>query len=200
MALVAAQGNQPQYVAFYARALLEQKEFDEAASWIDRLEELAPRSDSALKFRAEVQFRRGNANDAIATLVKFIEKAAAPADRLSRTLGAAAELEALASLPGDASDTTGSESVRKKAEELYREYVKEDPKHSLVLVNFLGRRQRFDEALKLLAEAATNADAPPIAASCELLFRQSGILPEQVEQTSEILNAALKNTTGLFRF
>ena len=42
LALLAVQGNQPQYVAAYARALLAHKETGEAEHWIDRLEQIAP--------------------------------------------------------------------------------------------------------------------------------------------------------------
>jgi tetratricopeptide (TPR) repeat protein len=191
LALVAMPGNQPQYLATYAHALLDHKEFSEAEPWIDRLEEIAPEKIGTVRLRAEVQFRRGNVGEAIATLTKFIEKSQdASADRFSRTLAAAAELEALAALPSI--DTTGTTGAMEKAEELYRTYVKAVPKQRLVLAGFLGRQKRFDEALKLVEEACPTADAPLIAATCELLVRQPGISSAQFERLAEVLAAALK--------
>ena len=108
LALLAAQGSQPRYVAAYARALMDHKEFSDAQQWIDHLEEIAPEQNAAVQYRAEVQFRRGNTGQALATLTNYIEKTpAGSAERAARTLAAATELETLASLPSDAGEATG---------------------------------------------------------------------------------------------
>ena len=74
LALLTTQGNQPQYVTAYARGLLERKEFAEAEQWINRLEGLSPMVCRQRNF-AEVQFRTGKVDEALATWTKFIGKA-----------------------------------------------------------------------------------------------------------------------------
>jgi len=56
---MAGQGNQPQYVAAYAQALLDHNELGEAELWIERLEQTAPENTRAVQLRAEMQFRKG---------------------------------------------------------------------------------------------------------------------------------------------
>jgi len=193
LALLATQGNQPQYVAAYAQALLDHNELGEAEPWIDRLEQTAPDNPRAAQLRAEVQFRTGHIDETLATLTKFMEKAPrGSADRLARVLGAAAELESMGSRPGNMAGTPVAAVAKDKAEGLYRQYVKEDPKRGSVLVGFLARQKRVDEALELAAEAWKAAGPPQIAANGELLLRQPEISPVQVDRLAEVLTAALK--------
>ncbi|MGO9110402.1 MAG: tetratricopeptide repeat protein, partial [Thermoguttaceae bacterium] len=193
LALLTTQGNQPQYVAAYARGLLERKEFAEAEQWINRLEEAAPDGLPAAQLRAEIQFRTGKIDEAIATWTKFIEKApAGSAARLARVRAAATQLEALGTGPGSTAGTPAAATAREKAEALFRQYLEADPKQGLVLAGFLGRQKRFDEALQVMEEAWKVAEPPQIALSCQLLLVQPGITPAQVARIAEILAAAEK--------
>ena len=180
LALLTTQGNQPQYVTAYARGLLERKEFAEAEQWIDRLEEAAPDGLPATQLRAEVQFRTGKVDEALATWTKFIEKAPrGSVARLARMRAAATQLEALGTGSGNMAGTPAATTAREKSESLFRQYVEEDPKQGLVLVGFLGRQKRFDEALKLMEGAWKRAEPPQIALSCQQLLVQPGITPSQ---------------------
>jgi tetratricopeptide (TPR) repeat protein len=193
LALLSTQNNQPQYIAAYVRGLLERKEFAEAEQWIVRLEEAAPDGLPAAQLRAEVQFRTGQAEEAIATWTKFIEKAPAnsPA-RLARMRAAAAHLEAMGSGPRNTVGMPAATTAKEKAESFYRQYVDADPKQGLVLVNFLVRQKRFDEALQFMEDAWKVAEPPQIALSCQQLLAQPGITAAQVARVAGILAAAEK--------
>jgi len=211
LALLAAQGSEPRYVAAYAEMLLEHKEPGEARQWVDRLEQLAPDNPRAAQLRAEVQFRAGKIDDVLDTLAKFVEKAPVGSDdRSARTVAAAAQLEGMVSrgtVPGTVpvfagysrsgsaktgpSPSAGTTAIA-KAESLYRQYVKENPKQGLALVGFLGRQKRFDEALQLAEEASPAAEPPQIAVACEVLLRQPGKTPAQVDRLAAIVSAALE--------
>ncbi len=224
LALLAAQGSEPRYVAAYAEMLLEHKEPGEAQRWTDRLEQIAPDNPRTAQLRAEVQFRAGKIDEAIETLTKFVDKAPAGSpDRSARTVAAAAQLEGMASRSGTVpvfagyprsgsaktglSPSAGTGTVpvfvpaktglspsraTGKAESLYRQYVKENPKQGLVLAGFLGRQKRFDEALQLAEEASPSAEPPQIALACEVLLRQPGLTPAQVNRLAAVVSAALE--------
>ena len=167
LALLAAQGDQPRYVAAYAQALLDHDEPGEAQTWIDRLARIAPDNPRAAQLRAEVQFRAGDIDGALATLGDFVKKAKkAPAgstddaDHWSRMLAVAVQLEAMASRPakpGAAAVTCGAAARQpptmprpspcKRPKTAIASAAAEDPKRAFVLVGFLARQKRIDEAL-----------------------------------------------------
>ncbi len=200
LALLATQRKQPQYVAAYAQALLDHNEPD-AALWVDKLEQLDPDNPRAAQLRAEVQYRAADIDGALATLAKFVKKAQADtADHWARMLAAAAELEALAARParqgpaktGPSPSPSAAAVALQKAEDGYRNCAADDPKRALVLVDFLARQKRWDEALKQAESAWKSADVPQIAATCELLMRQPAISPAQLERLDAILSAAIE--------
>jgi len=193
LAVLSTQGNQPQYLAAYARGLLDRKEFVEAEQWIKRLEAAAPDGLQAVQLRVEYDLRTGKIDEAFGTWAKFMEKApAGSAERLARMRAAAAQLEAIGSALGNMTSTPASSAAKEKAESLFRQCAEEDPKQSLALVGFLGRQKRLDEALQLFDGAWKNAEPPQIALSCQLLLSQPGITAAQVERIARILTAAAK--------
>ena len=147
----------------------------------------------ATQLRAEVQFRTGKVDEALATWTKFIEKAPrGSVARLARMRAAATQLEALGTGSGNMAGTPAATTAREKSESLFRQCVEEDPKQGLVLVGFLGRQKRFDEALKLMEGAWKRAEPPQIALSCQQLLVQPGITPSQLARLAEILTEAEK--------
>ncbi len=222
LALLAAQRKQPQYVAAYAQALLDHNEPD-AALWVDKLEQLDPDNPRTAQLRAEVQFRSGDIDGALATLTKFVKKAqSGTADHWARMLAVAVELEALAARaanqgpaktgtvpifaaqPGNPLASKGPAKMGmspsssaaavalQKAEDGYRKCAADDPKRALVLVDFLARQKRWDEALKQAEAAWKSADVPQIAAACEVIMRQPAISPAQLDRLDAVLAAALE--------
>jgi cellulose synthase operon protein C len=206
LALLAAHGEQPQYVAAYAQALLDHNEAGEAQAWVDRLEQLAPDNPGTAQLRAEIQFRGGHIDDAIATLAKFVKQAPAGAtEHWARMLLAAAQLEAMGLRPSGADRTATAAATEdaqrlaaaaaialQQAERGYRKCAADDPQRALVLVDFLIRQKRFDEALQLADEAAKTAEPPRIVATCELLLHQPGITAAQLDRLAAIVSAALE--------
>jgi tetratricopeptide (TPR) repeat protein len=217
LALLLSQAKQPppQYVAVYAQALLDHDELEEARPWVDRLEEIAasdPRTSQfseaqlnaaqvrAVQLRAEVQYRGGKIDETLATLASFVNKAQTGSpDHLTRMLSSAVQLEALAArVPkppsGDAKQVMehAAAVALQQAERGYRKCAADDPKQGFVLVGFLARQKRVDEALKQAEETWKSVELSPIAAASELLMRQPKITPTQLERLDTLLSAALE--------
>jgi cellulose synthase operon protein C len=191
LAILTAQNRQPEYLTVFVQALLAQNQVNEATSWIERLEAIAPNALNTVRLRAELHFRKGDAKQAVATLTQFVEKAPAGSpERAFGTVAAAAALDAFASFPG-----VGRPMVAlalEKAEELLRKFVKDDPKQKLVLVDYLGRRKRMDEALGMADEAFGAAEPTQIAAGCQSLLRQPDVTPAQIARIAAIVDTAMK--------
>ncbi len=81
-------------------------------------------------------------------------------------------------------------TAKEKAESFYRQCVEADPKQGLVLVGFLGRQKRFDEALQFMEDAWRVAEPLQIAMNCQHLLDQPGITSTHVARIEEILAAA----------
>jgi tetratricopeptide (TPR) repeat protein len=217
LALLVSQGKipPPQYVAAYAQALLDRNELGEARPWVDRLEEIAasdPRTSQfseaqlnvaqvrTAQLRAEVQYRGGDIDGALATLASFVKKAPiGSADHVARMLSTAVQLEALAArvpkpTSADAKKVMdhAADVALQQAERGYQKCAADDPKQAFVLVGFLARQKRVDDALKQAEETWKSVELSPIAAASEFLMRQPEITPTQLERLDALLSAALE--------
>jgi tetratricopeptide (TPR) repeat protein len=80
--LVAAESDRPGYTATYVAALLDRGQVSDAASWLKRLNELAPGEFPTVSLQAQVFCRLGQVDEAIA-LVEGIQETAEPAELLA---------------------------------------------------------------------------------------------------------------------
>ena len=88
--LIAAQGNNPDYLAAYIRALLRHGKADEAALYLTRLEKLAPGRPVLLELKARVLHAGKRDSEATSLLAEFASKDDArlvPCARLCEELG-----------------------------------------------------------------------------------------------------------------
>jgi tetratricopeptide (TPR) repeat protein len=153
-----------------------------------------------MQLRVEVQFRTGEIDGALATLANFAKKApAGSADHWDRMLAAAAQLETMGSRSSKPVTGVSKEVAAhaaavalKKAEDGYRKCAAEDPKKALLLVDFLVRQKRIDEAFNQLDDCWKSAEIAQIAATCRLIMNQPAIAPSQLTQLDAVLSAALE--------
>jgi tetratricopeptide (TPR) repeat protein len=109
-------------------------------------------------------------------------------------LTTAVQLEAMAARPSKPTTSAAAAAVQ-HAERGYRKCAADDPKQAFVLVGFLARQKRLNEAVQVAEGAWKSAEMPQIAAACELLMRQPGMPSDQLERLDAILSASLAKHT-----
>ena len=185
--LATSQEREPHYLALYIDQLLQHQETAEPELWLDRLEKLVPGDFSAVALRAQMLVQRGEIAKAIQTLRGYRDQQVAePAAGTARLGQVAGLLESLARGSAGTNGKTGSAELLAEAEASYREFVKQQPKQTLVLASFLARRGRFDEALDLMERAIDSATAETLAKTASDLVAGGSDKPEQQKRlTSE---------------
>jgi tetratricopeptide (TPR) repeat protein len=160
--LLARHGDEPDYVAAFARSLLQRGQAREASPWVDRLRGLPGEATSfrAAELEARLLAARGQPSQAVGLLRAYIDNAkAAPPDPAARLKLAAALLDDL----GDAA--AADPPYVAAAEDLYRRLATRypGPDRTLALAAHLGRRGRVAEALDLCHSAWQKGDAADAA-------------------------------------
>ena len=168
------QGNDPATLAAFARALIAHGENDDAARWLDKLDSLltnAPahvieaNKPTAHELRALVLSKMGQPEQAVAVLEQLVPSPLPP-NQLYRLEEVARMLEELEQYDA--------------AKKLLDEYVQQDPRGTIAMAAFVGRRGDLDQAFKLLDESRKNQSvAEIVSVGMELLRRN----PDQ--QTAE---------------
>jgi len=145
-ALIATDNKNPDYLGFFALALIKRKQFDDAQVWLSQLEKIAPRAVNTTEVKARMLAAQGRGAEAAALLVKMAADnpkltgaVARLLDQLGRTEEAGRLLEQLAS-PGD-------------------------PAALLEFANFLGRHGQTAKALDLCDQAWQTAKPDDVAAA-----------------------------------
>jgi cellulose synthase operon protein C len=198
--LATSNEREPRYTALYSARLLERQETAEAELWIQRLEQLAPADFSTVSLKAQVLVQRNQVETAIQTLYAYRDQPAAkpadksaaqPADRAARLGQVAAALESLAR-GATTTDPTAAAKLLAEAEAAYREFVKLEPKKSLVLASFFARHARFDEALSLAEEALPTAPAAAMDKTGNDLLAGGLAKPPQLLRLERLLLASVE--------
>jgi tetratricopeptide (TPR) repeat protein len=176
MLLLLRSENNPRYLAHHIHGLLDQGRLTEAETWLVDLEKLQPQALRTAFFKARLLKARGESTPAVALL----KKQAAGKDSAG-VLRVAQLVEEL----GEAAD----------AEELYRQFVTDskEPEASLLLAQYLGRRQRVAEALELCDSAWRRCSAEAVAETC-LAILHAALDPTAAQQqrVERWLTAALE--------
>lgn len=208
--------NEPEYrnyVATYLRALLARKEISEAELWLRRLEEIAPDQLLTAGLQAEVAIQRfllfPDSDDpekiaeknalpgkAMGFLKGYAEKVDTESESASETrdvrLGlVAANLEQIGHRLKRSKENTAAEPFFTEAETMYRELVAEKPEREILLVPFLARQDRLDEALEVARRACKIAKPNVIAEALTVLLRESTASGKQLAEGEKILLEAI---------
>jgi tetratricopeptide (TPR) repeat protein len=172
--LALPRGDDPRYLAYYARLLLRHEQPKEAETWLRKLEKQP--GDPILV--TEVQARLAKAQGKGAEAVRLLERLAAGKDvnraRVAALLEELKEMEA--------------------AERMYRAYVEasrsQHPENALVLAQFLGRQHKIGAALDLCEPAWKSA---PLAAVqvCLVIISQPNADAEHYQRVERWLEAEI---------
>lgn len=167
LALLGAEGDNVEYLAFWVNALLGRGELPDADFWLAKLAKARPDALGTVRLQAILAFKRGRPADAASRLAAFDPKTAA-------------DLGQLATAHEEVDDFPGAEA-RFRA---YAQRVNTSPAR-LALARYLGRRGRYPEALDL-AEAA-RADLPTdLVATVAMDFLRNGDGPPGADQVRRV--------------
>lgn len=169
-----SQAKNPAVISVYIRALIKNKELNEAQSWLDKLSQLAPQDITTQELRARLLAERGNK---------------AGAAEILRTLGRR-DPQNLAYAAGVLENL----KIFDAAEELYRSLAgnPKPPTNALYLAAFLGRVGRTSEALDV-AERSWGQVKPIVSSnlSVQILYASKG-RDEDCERVARKILEALK--------
>jgi cellulose synthase operon protein C len=191
--LLAAAGDDPRYVATYIVAALQRNELQDADSWLDNLQKIAPNQFNATNLRAELLVRRGKYEEAFDLLKGFVDRPAAqPADVGARRQMVSETLERLGRMVTGPEKQLWELRYLREAENLLKLYVSERPGQEMLAISFLGRQGNFNEAMTLLERIWPRMN--PVAISQVILpLLQSGRpSKEQLQRGERLLQSAIE--------
>ena len=171
---LASDGENPVYLASLTRSLLIQGQASEAEPWLARLEKLQPQAAQTMELKARMLVAQGKGSEA-AALVKAYTK------NKDNLLGPFAVLLMELGQP-DA------------AERMYRDSVAQSkqPEASLVLAEFLARRNRLPEALDLCDQAWQTCDHEKVGLSSLAVLSTAKADDEQFQRVETRLEEAIR--------
>ena len=133
--LLAASGDDKQYLTHYIRSKLRRKEAAAAERWLDKLVQLDPKAGETVELKARMLQDQGKGAEAVSLLLKALDPGSdkpAAMDAMTQAVGVLEELGQTAAV-----------------EKLYRESGpwSDRPETRLLYIRFLGRQKRVSEAL-----------------------------------------------------
>ncbi len=189
--VLAAEGDQPRYVAAYVRVLLSRKETAEALLWLKKLDQLAPDQLSTVALKAEAAFQRKRYDDALELIRGYPEKSNDDSpERLARLGLAAVQAESFTQKARAAGDDAVADRFLVVAEDILREFAAQRPQGDLILVPFLTRHGRLDEALQAAEKHWENGSPIVLAESLTALLRASMNDPARLQRVESLLASA----------
>jgi tetratricopeptide (TPR) repeat protein len=144
------QGNDPSALIKFITMLVTRGELDDAARWLDKLDELLSKASlraaeafrpTAGELRARLLAKTGQEQQAVAVLDSVIPRPLSTG-QLPRLEEVARILEEL--------------KLYDAAEKLLNEYMSQDPRGTIAVAAFTGRRGNVDRAFQLLEDARKN--------------------------------------------
>jgi tetratricopeptide (TPR) repeat protein len=177
--LVANNGDNPKYLASYALALLRQDELAESQICLERLERLPEAIDSfaLTEVKSRLLAARHNTPEAVAQVRFYVDsKTSKSDDSTERLQNGALLLESLHQAFPTEKDFAAN------AEKLYRESILHRPEKALLLVSFLGRQGRRNEALDLCAQAWQKCPPIQVALTTMTVLHQGSVDSAQYDR------------------
>lgn len=183
--VLARDSSNPEYIAFFADQLVKKKENTEAKVWLSRLDAIAPSSSGSVLLRAQTLCRQGNKKEALAIVKRFAEIETGDKDaKLGRMRSASQITNQLISEPGD-----GNELLLAYSEELLRKIVADSasPQDEMALAEYLSRRNRIDEALKVWSGAKEKLPAFQAGRTGMEIVAMNKATPAQYQEVLDFL-------------
>lgn len=197
--LMVISGENPRYLAFYVRFLLDRNELVDAELWLPRLVAVTPHESTTLRLSVELQFRQHRYDDLLSSIDKFLANAENNVGRQLLMRNATALLEGYGKMLKSSENAVHSSETPvdwgsrflERAEVLYRKSAGGRSVEALALAAFLGRQGRYDESLDILEREWSNARWEDIATFSESLFASTAATPEQFSRAEGVFRAAL---------
>ncbi|NUQ62051.1 MAG: tetratricopeptide repeat protein, partial [Pirellulales bacterium] len=151
-------------LAEYVRGLLEHGELQDAAEWLNRLEQIAPESQAAVRLRMVWLLKRGKYQDAIERLNAYRNRktqssdaqandasvAASPKQTAARSRETVELLQSLAPTAAQCKKDPQASAFLAAAEVMLRDLAAADPAEALVLAGWLRQLGRIGEAVEVV--------------------------------------------------
>ncbi|HWB10156.1 MAG TPA: tetratricopeptide repeat protein [Pirellulales bacterium] len=193
-ALLDKSPNNADYVAGYARMLLDDNRLEDAERWIKRLEGLAPQAVRTAELRARALASRRRESKAVSVLESLLTVQPAPgADAPQFDRGQLAVLlEGIANWK-PAHGGPRAEEFLKAAERQFRQAEADSPspERKAALAAFLGRHGKVKEGLQLCEELWASKELAAAAAGYMQLASRGGLSTAQLENIEREIEGAL---------
>jgi len=150
LSAISRQNNSPDMLIAFANLLVQHEEYDDASRWLERLDELLKTMQArtvqfqqrvAHELKARVLVKTGHPEEAVQLLQTLVPSPLPP-----NQLGMLAEVSRI---------LEGLEQYD-AAEKMLKEYVSLEPRGTIDMAAFLGRRGQVDLAFDMLTEARKN--------------------------------------------
>ncbi|MBN2218265.1 MAG: tetratricopeptide repeat protein [Pirellulales bacterium] len=187
----------PRYVAAYAVALMDRKEYHEAEAKAAELARLAPNHPLTVAVRSELAFQQRQYERARNLLHDYLDDAAAtPAEKRDRLRDVAERLQGLAKRLRENQENSWADIFAQDAHQTYRRYVDLRPGEDLLMASFMARQRRLNEAIDLVDTLWEASDPEQTARACFDIIDGTGASPEQVSRVDRILQESAKRDPG----
>lgn len=188
LAAISRRSDDPEIVANLASMLINHEEYDDATRWVERLEELIKppaQVPDAVKqvtrqLRARLLVHNGQKEQAVAALESLVPSPL-PQNQLHRLELVSNMMESLGLLEG--------------AERLLNDYMAQEPRGSIAMAAFVGRRGDIDRSFALLQEARKNQPVIEIlpCALAALRTHRDQATPERFKLLEEWVQSGLQD-------
>lgn len=181
--LLTRQGDNPEYLEYMIRNLLQRNDTNASKLYLERLAKLQPGSDLTIDLQARLLKATGDDKGAIALVEKHFLQSTPPR-------------------PEKAAELLEDMKLIEPAESIYRRLAKEvaKPETSLNLAKFLGRQRKLKEALQLCKAARGVAPAEEVGfISIEALYNSPQRTKEDMEDIGNWLESLVKEKPNAAR-
>jgi len=190
--LVASYPDQPQYLAAYVEALLNHDETADAATYLDRLDELVPNNASVYQLRADLHFRNKDYEQALEVMKQLADANLGPqSDEAARLRLAASRIAIFAGRLRERGEDDLAARFANNAESLYRRFVQLAPQQRLSLATFLAGQGSTAEAVEILEEEWQTAQPGQVAQATSNLLKSDAITDAERKRAEKIVADAL---------
>ncbi len=183
--------TEPRYLAAYVEALLRLEQPAQAEPPLARLETAAPNEFPTVRLRAEALLERGQVDQAIRLLRKYLEQSGSESpDEATRLELVAAYLQDLARRLNAAGEANLASRLLAEAEAIRRAYVDRYPAQEILIASILEQQGRLDEAVRLVDQAHNRAEPAAIARVVGSLLANDAVSQQQIERMATVLDEA----------